>query len=81
MNQVISVDTKTAKDLLTTLKALRREMAMLQEKLSLPTFPFISPDIKSASSILKSFKKTGKYSKEFLKDLEEGLRESTYFTK
>lgn len=81
MNQVIPVDTKIAKDILTTLKELRREMAQLQEKLSASRFPFVSPDTKSAAGVLKSFKKTRKYSKEFLKDLEEGLRESTYFTK
>lgn len=81
MGQVISVDTKIAKDILTTLKELRREMAQLQKKLSVSAFPFVSPDTKSAGSILKSFKKTRKYSKDFLKDLEEGFRESTYFTK
>lgn len=81
MNQVISVDTKIAKDILITLKELRREMAQLQERLSASRFLFVSPDTKSAGSILKSFKKTHKYSKGLLKDLEEGLRESTYFTK
>lgn len=42
--------------------------------------PFVSPDTKDIDRILTSFKETGKYSKEFLQDLEEGLKESTYFT-
>lgn len=42
-------------------------------------FPFVSPDTKSRSEVLSSFKKTGKYSSEFLKDLEKGLKGSQFF--
>lgn len=43
------------------------------------TYPFASPKIKSRKKILAEFKKTGKYSSLFLKDLEEGLKNSAYF--
>ncbi|MGB9707680.1 MAG: ribbon-helix-helix domain-containing protein [Microgenomates group bacterium] len=43
------------------------------------TFPFISPKEKSVKKTVLAFKKTGFYSKSFLKDLEEGLKESDYF--
>ncbi len=42
-------------------------------------FPMKSPNTKSARKVLESFKQTGKYSDEFLQDLEEGLRDSRYF--
>ena len=45
------------------------------------TFPFIIPKEKSTRKIIADFKKTQKYSKEFLKDLEEGLSSSDYFLK
>lgn len=43
--------------------------------------PFESPAVKSSDAILKSFKDSKKYSKGFLKDLERGLKESSYFDK
>jgi Arc/MetJ-type ribon-helix-helix transcriptional regulator len=43
------------------------------------TFPFVVPKNKSAKKIVNAFKNTKKYSKEFLKDLKEGLRVSDYF--
>jgi len=43
-------------------------------------FPFISPKEKSRKKIIAGFKKSGKYSSAFLKDLKEGLAESDYFT-
>ena len=44
------------------------------------TFPFIStPPNQSAKEVMVDFRKTKKYSKAFLKDLEDGLRESAYF--
>lgn len=43
------------------------------------TFPFIAPKNKSVKTIIKAFGKTKKYSPVFLKDLEEGLKESDYF--
>lgn len=62
----------------TVLRYLFRKPEVLEE---ITTFPFISPDTKSTKEVLESFKTTGKYSKGFLKDLKEGLRESDYFTK
>ena len=43
--------------------------------------PFIEPSTRSRSEIVSSFSKTKRYSKEFLKDLEDGLRDSRYFNK
>ena len=45
------------------------------------TYPFSAPSEKSASKIVNGFKSSGKYSKAFLKDLEEGLKASDYFSK
>jgi len=44
-------------------------------------FPFTQPKSKSAGEIMRAFTKTGKYSKDFLSDLKEGLSQSSYFTK
>lgn len=44
-------------------------------------FPFMSPNTKSRKKIVEDFKATQRYSKEFLSDLEEGLKESAYFEK
>ena len=41
--------------------------------------PFVSPVTKNKAKIMKEFARTGKYSKEFLADLEKGLSGSTYF--
>lgn len=43
------------------------------------SFPFITPSEKSRKKILSEFQKTGKYSSEFLKDLEIGLKHSDFF--
>jgi hypothetical protein len=42
-------------------------------------FPFNTPDTHSRSKVVASFKKTGQYSPEFLKDLENGLKNSKFF--
>lgn len=42
-------------------------------------FPFATPVERSVKTIVSDFKKTGKYSKAFLKDLQEGLTTSDYF--
>lgn len=42
-------------------------------------FPFVSPKKQPVTAIISAFSKTKRYSKEFLKDLEEGLSESNYF--
>lgn len=39
----------------------------------------ISPKANKISEIITAFKNTKKYPKEFLKDLENGLKRSTYF--
>ncbi len=41
--------------------------------------PLIPPKTRSKKEILEAFEKTGKYSPDFLKDLEEGLKNSDYF--
>jgi len=43
------------------------------------TFPFIPPKTKSKKEIITAFKKTKRYSRKFLRDLEEGLKASDYF--
>lgn len=43
------------------------------------SFPFINPDTRSRSEALNSLRKTGKYSTEFLKDIEKGLKDSRFF--
>lgn len=43
-------------------------------------FPFVSAKKQPVKTILSAFSKTKRYSKKFLKDLEEGLSESDYFT-
>ena len=42
-------------------------------------FPFTAPPEKSVEKIMTGFKKSKKYSPEFLEDLEEGLKTSSYF--
>ena len=41
--------------------------------------PFQSPSTRSRSEVLKGLKNVGKYTPEFLKDIEEGLKDSLYF--
>lgn len=45
-----------------------------------PSF-FFTPVEKSRKRIISDFSKTKLYSKEFLKDLEKGLKRSSFFTK
>jgi len=42
-------------------------------------YPFVSPKEKSVKKVVSSFAETKKYSKDFLKDLTEGLSKSDYF--
>ncbi len=42
-------------------------------------FPFSTPSVKSRKEVLANFKKTKRYSAAFLKDLEKGLKQSSYF--
>ena len=43
------------------------------------TWPFLPPATRSKKEVLAAFKKSGRYSKEFLNDLKEGLETSDYF--
>jgi len=43
------------------------------------SYPFVSPSTTKKSEIMSAFKKTGKYSPDFLSDLEAGLSRSDYF--
>ena len=45
------------------------------------SFPFAIPSEKSTKKVMAEFKKTNKYTPEFLADLEEGLKNSDYFGK
>ena len=42
-------------------------------------FTFESPPTRSIKKMMKGFRDTEKYSEEFLKSLEDGLRRSSYF--
>ena len=42
-------------------------------------FPFETPKTTSVSTIMTDFRKSKKYSAAFLKDLNEGLSQSSYF--
>lgn len=44
------------------------------------TFPFVVPKEQSVKKIIAAFSKNNRYSKEFLKDLKEGLAKSNYFS-
>jgi len=48
---------------------------------SAATFPFVSPREKSVEKILEGFKKSKRYSPEFLADLKAGLGSSDFFEK
>ena len=41
---------------------------------------FVEPSVKDPKKIIKEFEKTGLYNKSFLKSLEKGLNESSYFS-
>lgn len=41
--------------------------------------PFQPPSTRSRSEVIKGLKDTGLYSPEFIKDMEEGLKDSLYF--
>lgn len=60
-------------------RALIRTFLRKPEVIISADFPMESPSTKSAQEVLTGFKKTGKYSTAFLKDLEGGLRDSDYF--
>ena len=64
------------------IRAIIRLLAFKPDILSeTAIFPFRTPAEKSAGKIMADFKKSGKYSSSFLKDLEDGLKSSDFFTK
>jgi len=71
-----------------TIKIQRTEYAILKDiakryDLLRKTFSatyFEEPPVTSRKEVLKAFKGTGKYNAAFLKSLEAGLSESSYFT-
>ncbi len=60
------------------LRATLTDEALIRKSVA---FPFEIPSEKSAKKIVSAFKKTDKYSPEFLADLKEGLENSEYFSK
>lgn len=42
--------------------------------------PFTAPQTRSKAKVVADFKKTGKYSADFLNDLEAGLTDSSHFS-
>ena len=60
----------------TLLRIFNRKPEVLEEA---SDFPMKGPDTKSSKKVMESFKATGLYSQDFLKDLEEGLAASDYF--
>jgi len=58
------------------LRRVFTDATLLQESVS---WPFVVPPTKSKKTIMAEFRKTGKYSKDFIEDLNEGLRNSRYF--
>ncbi|OGG18914.1 hypothetical protein A3D78_05660 [Candidatus Gottesmanbacteria bacterium RIFCSPHIGHO2_02_FULL_39_14] len=63
------------------IRALIRLLAFKPELINQTAlFPFSVPSSRSRVKIIADFRKSGKYSKSFIKDLEEGLKTSDFFT-
>ena len=58
------------------IRFLSKREELLEE---VESFPFVQPGVKNKDEVLKDFKNSGKYSKEFLTDLKKGLARSDYF--
>lgn len=58
------------------LRRIFTDKTLLQESTA---FPFATPVTRSKRKIIAEFKKAGKYSDAFIKDLDEGLKNSSYF--
>lgn len=56
---------------------IKREPKLLDQA---EVFPMKPPSIRSRSKIIADFNSTGLYDKGFMKDLEDGLKRSNYFT-
>jgi Arc/MetJ-type ribon-helix-helix transcriptional regulator len=59
-------------------RLIKKEPKVLEPLSSLTLNP---PSTKNGDEIMTSFRATGLYSEEFLKDLEDGINNSDYFTK
>ena len=57
---------------------IKREPKVLAQA---EVFPMKPPNTRSGDVIIRDFRATGLYSKAFLKDLEDGINDSDYFTK
>ncbi len=59
------------------LRFIKREPKVLAQA---EVFPMKPPSTRSRSKILADFNATGLYNKGFMRDLEDGLKRSDYFT-
>lgn len=59
-------------------RLIKKEPKVLEP---LSSLTFNPPSTKNGDEIMTSFRATGLYSEEFLKDLEDGINNSDYFTK
>lgn len=60
------------------LRLIKREPKVLDQA---QVFPLKPPNTRSGDVIMQDFRATKLYSKAFLKDLEEGVNDSGYFSK
>ncbi len=58
------------------LRLIRHRPHIVEEAIA---HPFVSPDSRSVKQIVSDFRKSKKYSDAFIRDLEDGLKNSTYF--
>lgn len=59
------------------LRQIARRFELLRRLVELDTFS--PPPIRNVNRVMREFRKTSRYSEPFLKSLERGLRESSYF--
>jgi hypothetical protein len=70
----VTISKEAYESLLTTRERYEYLRGIVQEDIFLP------PPVRSRKQVMKEFRATKKYSPAFLKDLEEGLKRSSYFT-
>ena len=61
------------------LRLVSRKPEVIEQTVDFPFIP--TPPNQSVKEVMADFRKTKKYSKAFLKDLESGLKNSDYFIK
>jgi hypothetical protein len=59
---------------------LKRQAKVLRQLVTTMPNDVFLPPVRSRKQVLKEFKKTGKYTAQFLKHLSKGLKRSNYFT-